>query len=222
MGRILLRAYFLRRNLFCAGTALGFLAIGSMRGWSAPEWWSGTPGDAVKAAIQGKKNLIFYFRTELGEDCIEMEKQTWPKISADDFKNKFIWVKVDPGEESGRNVFEYFDVFQTPEIVIARPGTNQPEEVDRINGFVSSDTLKQRIAGVKFDAPAKPPAAAGPKGKAPPEPETSAVTLFTADFGEKGKPIALDGKIFDPYLNLVGGVKVDPKEGIGETPALSV
>lgn len=160
---------------------------------AAPEWWPGTPKEALEAAKQSKKALVLYFETEKSADCIRMNEETFPKVTASG--QRFTWIRLRP--DANQTFFEYYDIYQTPQMVILNSDT---EEKGRIQGFVDADLLMSSLDEA-FPAVAAAPAAPGAPAATPAED----VTFFLGGDGVR--------RTLKEYKEMVAHRKENEKAG---------
>ncbi len=107
-----------------------------------PAWWTGDHLDVLKAAEQSNRLILIYFESPAAEDCMKMTEETWKTYDPALTEKKFIFWKIAP-DESGAFLFEKFDVYQTPEIVVVDGKTR---EKARIKGYIGAKELDDQLA----------------------------------------------------------------------------
>lgn len=124
-----------------AAMALAALCFAPRRAAAEPEWWTGSMGDLKKAAQQGGKWIVLYFEADAAVSCIRMNEQTWPGISPADGAN-YLWGRVNAKNEKDKTFFDYYQVYQTPELLVLDAEGN---EKSRLKGFVEPEPLKELL-----------------------------------------------------------------------------
>ncbi len=113
------------------------------RAGAEPEWWKGTAKEAAQLAKQNGKWIVLYFESEKADNCIRMNAETWPKLDKTKAEEHFIWMRLEPEDNS--DFFNFFEVYSTPEFVIV---DGETQERARLKGFVEPDVLLKNLAEV--------------------------------------------------------------------------
>ncbi len=192
-----------------------------------PKWFPGTPKEAQALADQTKRGLALYFETEQAADCQKMAKETWPKLDGEKAGQSVVWVRLNPKEKDSSKFFDYYDVFQTPEIVVLDAKT---KERGRIKGFVEPQTLMDLLTSMQTESGGGKVIL--PTGEVVAEEEFQKARAqrkanekenhFYYESFDKLKSLdqAEPGR-FDVYVNKLD-IQIDPNNGVLHSPGLAV